>query len=74
MTIERISLYDRLDYLNANDAAHPEYDGAVIKSLARMPIARYLGAYDTFCDFQRITEVREDLPYQVTAQVIASQT
>ena len=74
MAIKRIPLHDRLDRLNANEAAHPEYDGAVVRSMARMPIARYLGDYDTFCDFQLITEVREDLPYQTVAKVIAAQT
>ena len=74
MTVERISLYDRLTCLKGTGAAHPEYDGAVIQSMARMPIARYLGDYDTFCDFQCITEVREDLPYQTVAKVIADQT
>ena len=74
MTVERISLYDRLTCLKGTGAAHPEYDGAVIQSMARMPIARYLGDYDTFCDFQLVTEVREDLPYQTVAKVIADQT
>lgn len=73
MEIKRIGLYDRLNCLNANAAAHPEYDSAVIQSMARMPIIRYLGDYDIFCDFQILTEVREDLPYQTTAKVIASQ-
>ena len=74
MEIKRIPLYDRLDRLNGNEAAHLEYDGAVVRSMARMPIARYLGDYDTFCDFQLITEVREDLPYQTVAKVITNQT
>lgn len=74
MGIEIISLYDRLDCLNANEAAHPEYDSAAVRSMACIPIIEYLGSYDTFCDFQIHTEVREDLPYLVTAQVIASQT
>lgn len=73
MEIKSLSLYDRLDRLNANEAAHPEYDGAVVRSMARMPIIEYLGDYETFCDFQIITEVREDLPYQLMAQVIADQ-
>lgn len=74
MEIKRISLYDRLDRLNMNAAAHPEYDSTVVRSMARMPIARYLGDYETFCDFQIHTEVREDLPYQTVAKVIADQT
>lgn len=73
MEIKRIPLYDRLDRLNANEAAHPEYDNAAVQSMARMPIGKYLGDYETFCGFQIITEVREDLSYQVTAKVIADQ-
>lgn len=73
MDAERIPLADRLGNLADNQAAHPEYDGAVIRSMARMPIIRYLGDYDTFCDFQMYTSVREDLSYQVTAQEIAEQ-
>lgn len=74
MEIKQISLYDRLDNLNGNGAAHPEYDGEVVRNMARMPIARYLGDYETFCDFQIHTEVREDLPYRTVAKVIADQT
>lgn len=73
MDAEIISLADRLGNLADNQAAHPAYDGAVIRSMARMPIIRYLGDYDTFCDFQMYTSVREDLSYQVTAQEIADQ-
>lgn len=71
MDAERIPLADRLNSLNANEAAHPEYDGAVIRSMARMPMDRYLDSYDTFCDFQMITGTREDLSYQLTAREIA---
>ena len=73
MKTEIIPLADRLDRLSNNQAAHPEYDGAVIRSMARMPIMAYLGGYDTFCDFQCITGTREDLSYQVTARAIADQ-
>ena len=44
---------------------------AVIRSMARMPIVRYLGGYDIFCDLQIITGTREDLSYQATAREIA---
>lgn len=71
MDTARIPLADRLNSLNANEAAHPEYDGAVIRSMARMPMDRYLDSYDTFCDFQMITGTREDLSYQLTAREIA---
>lgn len=73
MEIELIALHERLGNLADNWAAHPEYDGAVIRSMARMPIARYLGDYYTFCDFQMIMGIREDLSYQVTACEIADQ-
>lgn len=73
MKTEIIPLADRLDRLSNNQAAHPEYDGAVILSMARMPIMAYLGGYDTFCDFQCTTGTREDLSYQVTARAIADQ-
>lgn len=71
MDAKRIPLADRLGNLADNQAAHPEYDGAVIRSMARMPMDRYLDSYDTFCDFQMITGTREDLSYQLTAQEIA---
>ena len=73
MRTEIIPLADRLDRLSNNQAAHPEYDGAVIRSMARMPIMAYLGGYDIFCDFQAVTGTREDLSYQVTARAIADQ-
>lgn len=73
MKTEIIPLADRLDRLSNNQAAHPEYDGAVIRSMARMPIVAYLGGYDIFCDFQCTTGTREDLSYQVTARAIADQ-
>lgn len=73
MDAERIPLADRLGNLADNQAAHPEYDGAVIRSMARMPMDRYLDSYDTFCELQMITGTREDLSYQVTAQEIADQ-
>lgn len=71
MEIERIALDERLGNLADNWAAHPEYDGAVIRSMARMPIVKYLGGYDIFCDLQVITGTREDLSYQATAHEIA---
>lgn len=71
MEIELIALSERLGNLADNWAAHPEYDGAVIRSMARMPIVRYLGGYDIFCDLQVITGTREDLSYQATAREIA---
>jgi hypothetical protein len=71
MEIELIALHERLGNLADNWAAHPEYDGAVIRSMARMPIVRYLGGYDIFCDLQVITGTREDLSYQATAREIA---
>ncbi len=71
MEIELIALHERLGNLADNWAAHPEYDGAVIRSMARMPIVRYLGGYDIFCDLQIITGTREDLSYQATAREIA---
>ncbi len=73
MRTEIIPLADRLDRLSNNQAAHPEYDGAVIWAMARMPIMAYLGGYDIFCDFQAVTGTREDLSYQVTARAIADQ-
>ena len=73
MRTEIIPLADRLDRLSNNQAAHPEYDGAVIRSMARMPIVAYLGGYDIFCDFQAAVGTREDLSYQVTAAAIADQ-
>jgi len=73
MKIEIIPLADRLARLRDGQAAHPEYDGAVILSMARMPIMAYLGGYDTFCDFQMVTGTREDLSYQITAAAIADQ-
>ena len=71
MRTEIIPLADRLARLRDGQAAHPEYDGAVIRSMARMPIMTYLGGYDTFCDFQMVTGTREDLSYQITARAIA---
>ena len=71
MRTEIIPLADRLARLRDGQAAHPEYDGAVIRSMARMPIMTYLGGYDTFCDFQAVTGTREDLSYQITARAIA---
>lgn len=71
MEIELIALDERLGNLADNLAAHPEYDRAVIRSMARMPIARYLGGYDIFRDLQIITGTREDLSYQLTAREIA---
>lgn len=71
MEIELIALHERLGNLADNWAAHPEYDGAVIRSMARMPIVKYLGGYDIFCDLQVITGTREDLSYQATAREIA---
>ena len=71
MEIERIALDERLGNLADNWAAHPEYDGAVIRSMARMPIVKYVGGYDIFCDLQIITGTREDLSYQLTAREIA---
>lgn len=73
MKTETIPLADRLARLRDGQAAHPEYDGAVIRSMARMPIMTYLGGYDTFCDFQAVVGTREDLSYQVTARAIADQ-
>lgn len=73
MRTEIIPLAERLNRLSNNQAAHPEYDGAVILSMARMPIVAYLGGYDIFCDFQAVTGTREDLSYQVTARAIADQ-
>ena len=73
MEIKQIPLSELLNNLQRNQAAHPEFDTAVIRSMARMPIARYLGDYYTFCDFQMIMGIREDLSYQVTACEIADQ-
>lgn len=73
MKTEIIPLADRLARLRDGQAAHPEYDGAVIWAMARMPIMAYLGGYDIFCDFQAVTGTREDLSYQVTARAIADQ-
>lgn len=69
MKTEIIPLSDRLARLRDGEAAHPEYDGAVIRSLARMPIMSYLGDYHTFCDLQSYLAIRQDLPYQITARV-----
>lgn len=71
MEIKQIPLSELLNNLQRNQAAHPEFDTAVIRSMARMPIARYLGGYDIFCDLQIITGTREDLSYQLTAREIA---
>lgn len=73
MEIRRLSLYDRLERLNGGEAAHPEYDGAVIQSMAHMPIAQYLGD-DAFYDLQRIMEVWGGWEYQFAAKAIAAQT
>lgn len=73
MEIKQIPLSELLNNLQRNQAAHPEFDTAVIRSMACMPIARYLGDYYTFCDFQMIMGIREDLSYQVTACEIADQ-
>lgn len=73
MRTEIISLADRLARLGNNQAAHPEYDGAAIRSMARMPIMSYLGGYDVFCDFQAVIGTRDDLSYQITARAIADQ-
>ena len=70
METKKISLAGRLNRLCEGEAAHPEYDGFIVQSMARMPIAKYIGNYNTFCDLQMHTEVREDLPYQETAKVI----
>lgn len=74
MEIRRLSLADRLERLSVNEAAHPEYDGAVIQSMAHMPIIQYLGDYDTFCDFRRIMKVWGGWEYQTVAKAIAAQT
>lgn len=70
MEIRRISLADRLDRLNGGEAAHPEYDGAVIQSMAHMPIIQYLGD-DAFYELQRIMEVWAGWEYQTVAKAIA---
>lgn len=70
MDAKRLPLADRLDRLNGGEAAHPEYDGAVIQSMAHMPIIQYLGD-DAFYDLQRIMEVWAGWEYQVTAKAIA---
>ena len=66
METKKIPLSELLNNLQRNQAAHPEFDTAVIRSMARMPIARYLGDYYTFCDFQMIMGIREDLSYQAS--------
>lgn len=71
MNIVRLPLADRLDRLAHNQAAHPEYDSAVIRSMARKPILTYLGSYGIFCDLQIISGTCMELPYQVTVRVIA---
>ena len=73
MEIKRFSLADRLERLNGGEAAHPEYDGAVILSMAHMPIIQYLGD-DAFYNLQRIMEVWAGWEYQTVAKVIAAQT
>ncbi len=70
MEIKQIPLSELLHNLAGNQAAHPEYDGAVVRSMARMLIVSYLGA-GAFRSFLKDTEVREDLPYQEAAGVIA---
>lgn len=74
MEIRRLSLCDRLERLNGGEAAHPEYDGAVIQGMAHMPIIQYLGDYDTFCDFRRITGAWAGWEYQTVAKAIVAQT
>lgn len=71
MEIELIALDERLGNLADNWAAHPEHDGVVVQRMARMPIVKYVGGYDIFCDLQIITGTREDLSYQATAREIA---
>lgn len=73
MDAKRIPLADRLDRLNGGEAAHPEYDGAVILSMAHMPIIQYLGD-DAFYDLQRIMEVWAGWEYQTVAKTIADRT
>lgn len=73
MEIRRLSLADRMNSLNGGEAAHPEYDGAVIRSMAYMPIIQYLGD-DAFYSLQRVMNVWVGWPYQLTARAIAAQT
>lgn len=70
MEIRRLSLYDRLERLNGGEAAHPEYDGAVIQGMAHMPIIQYLGD-DAFYNLQHIMEVWAGWEYQTVAKAIA---
>ena len=70
MEIRRLSLADRLDRLNEGEAAHPEYDGAVVQSMAHMPIIQYLGD-DAFYGLQRIMEVWAGWEYQFAAKAIS---
>lgn len=73
MDAKKIPLADRLDRLNGGEAAHPEYDGAVILSMAHMPISQYLGD-DAFYESQRIMEVWAGWEYQTVAKAIADRT
>lgn len=73
MEIKRLSLCDRLNNLAANEAAHPEYDGAVVQSMARMPITQYLGD-DVFYGLQHIMEVWGGWEYQAVAMAITDKT
>lgn len=73
MTNTIVPLADRLNSLAANEAAHPEYDGAVIRSMAHMPIIQYLGD-DAFYGLQHIMEVWAGWEYQTVAKAISDKT
>ncbi len=70
MITEKLPLRNRLNRLKDGQAAHLEYDATVIRSMGQIEILQYLGDGDAFCELQFITEVKETLPYQVTAMVI----
>lgn len=72
MKIETMPLRDRLDRLNNGEAAHPEYDGAVIRRMARMPIARYIGDSNAFSYLQSLIEIGEAITYQEAAKAVSN--
>lgn len=72
MKPKTLSLQGRLRRLSSGEAAHPEYDGAIIRRMARVPIARYIGDSNAFCYLQSIIEIGEATTYQEAAKAISN--
>lgn len=66
-----LPLQKRLDRLKDGQAAHLDYDAAVIRHMGEIEILQYIGDDDAFCELLFITEVKDTLSYQRTAEVIS---